>query len=316
MFTINNTSKYLDIFYEQFHHVCYIIKDTFDSSTIKKIDLQLELPKTFLWPPTKKWFATIFPALSKKTNVIYNNNVPQIYNDIVMIKALYKNKEALIAFDFSDYPDKINNNALSDSILYFKMQYLKNGYSDPKIIPGQYIPGDMELYWFLAKLRSEMPKKQYNYDVYGRFGSAFAVEIRSKATSLLKNQKKFDYIGDIKIIRYSRYLKEISHSKICIDLPGNGPFCFRLIEYLALGKCIIGPPHATVFDPPLVDGVHIRYCKPDLSDLIDLCEYYLKNETERNRLASEAKNYFDSYLHNEKIADYYINKIITIFKNN
>ena len=190
------------------------------------------------------------------------------------------------------------------------MQYLKTEYSDPKIIPGQFVPAGMELYWFLPSLSSLQKQQKYNYDVYGRFGSSFATEIRAKAVDLLKFQNKFEYAGDLRIIRYSRYLKEISQSKICIDLPGNGPFCFRLIEYLALGTCIIGPPHTTTFYPPLKDGIHIKYCKPDLSDLIELCEYYLNHEKERISLAHGAKNYFDSYLNKDKLADYYLTNII------
>jgi hypothetical protein len=38
---------------------------------------------------------------------------------------------------------------------------------------------------------------------------------------------------------YTQYLREIADSRVCIDLPGEGPFTYRLVEYLAIGSCII-----------------------------------------------------------------------------
>ena len=300
-------SLIIDILYEQKIWAIYKIRNLFIGNVTKHSEVYLEFPKAYKWLPTKKWFLTIIPALTAKAHV-RNSNVPQNYKDIVTVRTTIGNKTGLVAFDFSDKPDQIDKMGLEDSCTYFKMQYLQDGYENPKIVPGQFIPGSMQLYWalpILRKLRMEKPI----FEVYGRFGAEFAQNVRGKALQLLREQSQFAYTGEMKIIRYSRYLREIAQSKICIDLPGNGPFCFRLIEYLAVGACIISPPHQAIFSPKLEDGIHIKYCKADLSDLVDICNYYLKNDTARLKLSNGAKDFFDKYLSKDKIAEYYLQNI-------
>ncbi len=100
----------------------------------------------------------------------------------------------------------------------------------------------------------------------------------------------------------------MARTKIGIDLPGNGDFCFRLIDYLSIGVCVIGPKPRTEFPVPLVDGEHIVYCKPDLSDLVPLCRRYLADDRERTRIARNARDYFDRYLHRDQLARYYLHR--------
>ena len=70
----------------------------------------------------------------------------------------------------------------------------------------------------------------------------------------------------------SQHLMDIAASKVSVDLPGNGPFCFRLLDYFAVGCLYRGcPPHRT-------------YVKDDLSDLVDVCRYYVENEEARQAM--------------------------------
>ena len=137
-------------------------------------------------------------------------------------------------------------------------------------------------------------------------GLAFARETREKAMSLLAGQSGFSFTGGMNPISYLDFLKEVARSRICIDLPGLGPFCFRLVNYLAIGACVIAYPHAAILNSPLSDRKHIVYCKPDFSDLVDLCKYYLENDAEREQIAANAREFFDLNLHKDNLVRYYL----------
>jgi Glycosyl transferases group 1 len=106
----------------------------------------------------------------------------------------------------------------------------------------------------------------------------------------------FGHEGGGKKVRFDESLREVARSKVCIDLPGNGPFCYRLIDYLAIGSCVVARRHETVLHVPLVDRRDIVYARPDLSDLAELCEYYVKHDAEREEIARNSRKFFDRYL--------------------
>jgi hypothetical protein len=87
--------------------------------------------------------------------------------------------------------------------------------------------------------------------VYGRFNLSPSAETRGWAVSLLREQKAFTYKGGTEFRRYLECLVEVAEAKVCIDLPGYGDFCFRLIDYLAIGSCVIGPRPSTRLHAPL-----------------------------------------------------------------
>jgi hypothetical protein len=107
-------------------------------------------------------------------------------------------------------------------------------------------------------------------------------------------------------VRYGSFLREVARSRICIDLPSYSPITFRLIDYLAIGCCVIGPPHQSRLHVPLEDRVHVVYCKPDYSDLEELCVHYLSHDVERRRLVEASRRFFDTYLRREQLAAYYL----------
>jgi len=60
---------------------------------------------------------------------------------------------------------------------------------------------------------------------------------------------------------------------------------------------------------PLVDGQHIAYCARDLSDLGEVCARLVRDGGERERIARNARDYFDRYLHQRQLASYYLSEI-------
>jgi hypothetical protein len=57
---------------------------------------------------------------------------------------------------------------------------------------------------------------------------------------------------------------------------------------------------------PLEDRVHVVYCKPDYSDLEELCVYYLRHDADRRRLVENSRGFFDSFLSGRQLAAYYL----------
>ena len=83
-------------------------------------------------------------------------------------------------------------------------------------------------------------------------------------------------------------------------------YMFRLIDYLSVGICIVGPPHRTELPVSLVDRRHIILCGPDLSDLVSLCQQYLEDDTARRQVARNVREYFDRYLHRDQLSSFYL----------
>jgi hypothetical protein len=65
-----------------------------------------------------------------------------------------------------------------------------------------------------------------------------------------------------------------------------------------------------VMHVPLVDGEHLIYAQPDLSDLAPLCANLISDASERERLAANARDYFDRYLTPRQLGAYYVRSLL------
>jgi glycosyltransferase involved in cell wall biosynthesis len=192
--------------------------------------------------------------------------------------------------------------------LVFKMQYRVGGYGHGHVVPGGYVPGRPYLPRYLGGLRHLRDTGRARFDVYGRFGLSYAPEIRRRAVTLLSDQDRFGYEGSLTLQPYSAYLREAALSRVCIDLPGNGDMCHRLIDYLAVGCCIVRPAARTMLTEPLADGVHVRYVREDLSDLVDACEALVRDPGAAARMGAAARAYYDRHLRVDALAGYYLDR--------
>jgi hypothetical protein len=262
-------------------------------------------PTKYQWPPSRSWVEPILHGFRKYVK-IEPADIPQIFGGIVLIQMRIRGALHHVAIDYSDYQD-VNEECARRCSLYFKMQFSRHGYSLDHIIPGGFISFREDIYNYGPRVRALADQRAYSYDVYGRFGLEFAQGIRQKACATLARQNYFRWEGSLKTKRYSLSLLEIARSRICIDLPGNGDFCFRLIDYLAVGACVVAPRHETLLHVPLIDREHIVYAREDLSDLVDLCRFYLENDDARETVRSNSRAFFDKYLHRDQLAAYYLN---------
>jgi Glycosyl transferases group 1 len=276
-------------------------------------DIAIQWPTRYGWPPGFRWVEPVRSGLSRYVDV-QRVAMPQLPISAVQIRVLHQGRQHNVVIDYVDKHDVLAYEYLRDCLLYFKMQFRIAGYDDPRIVPGQYVPlGGLELYHHLPWLRRiRDASAPGELDVYGRFtlqeGSQ-GNDIRPRAVGLLAAQRSFRFHGGGRMLAPTRSLGEVARSKICIDLPGRGPFCFRLVEYLAIGACVVAYPHATTLCPPLVPGKHIAYCRPDLKDLVEICQHYLTHDEERQAMIRGSREYFDASLHKDCIAAYYLERL-------
>ncbi len=276
-------------------------------------DLVVRWPTNYECDEAHKWVTHILHGFRQYVRVEMALSA-QPYQGIVLVEFVWKGRSHQVAIDYSDYQDQVNDACLNQAGVYFKMQYRKEGYGSDKIVPGGYVNLSNDYYKYVARLRSIKDRQAPAFDVYGRFGPSYAQEVRQRALHVLTNQHEFGYEGKMMIVRYSRSLMEAARARICIDLPGNGPFCFRLIDYLGIGACVIAPSHRTVLHVPLEDRKHIVYTRDDFSDLIELCHYYLDHKEARDELVRNSRDFYDRYLHRNQLAAYYLYKALEILR--
>ncbi len=270
--------------------------------------LSVVWPSAYQWPPASTWMDSILTGLRHFVPVQFAP-LPQTYPTAVRVQVRISGVTHEVAIDYSDLMT-IDEECAGRVALYFKMQCAREGYRLPNVVPGGFVPYHHDLYRYLSRLRHIRDHRPAWYDVYGRFGMEFAGEIRQEAHTLLSRQNTFRYEGGLRRLRYSRFLNEVAHSKICIDLPGKGDFCFRLVDYLAVGACIIGPRHHTTLHMDLKDREHMVYAADDLSDLVDLCRYYLQHDREREEICRNSRLFFDRYLHRRQMGAYYLSRCL------
>jgi hypothetical protein len=267
-------------------------------------EVVIRWPAEYQWPTARLWVDTILFGLKEQVRV-ETAPLAQPYRGIVLFQFVRRGETQDVVIDYSDYPE-VNEEAVARCPLYFKMQHFRDGYGRDNIVPGGYVCDGRKIYLHLARLRRLRDLSQFEFEVYGRFSTEFAREKRERAVEMLSSQRVFKFEGGLKKVKYLDFLKEVARAKVCIDLPGQGDFCFRLINYLAVGACVVGPRPRTVLPVPLVDRVHVAYAKEDLSDLVDLCQFYVENDNAREEMCRNSRRYFDEHLHRNNLTSYYL----------
>ena len=261
-------------------------------------------PTAYQWPTAQQWVETLLYGLRRRVRV-EPAPLPQPYRGTVIFQLVRRGRAHDVALDYSDYPE-VNEECAARCPVYFKMQHLREGYDLANVLPGGFAPGGRKLYLHLARLRRLRDRREFDFEVYGRFSTEFAGPTRRRAVEILSSQATFRFEGGLKKVKYLEFLREVTRSKVCIDLPGEGDFCFRLVNYLAVGACVVGPRPRNVLNAPLVEGVHVAYTKDDLSDLVEVCGRYLEDEEAREAMCRASRDFFDRNLHMDSLASYYL----------
>jgi hypothetical protein len=279
--------------------------------------LTIGWPARYAWPPAHNWLRSIQTGIRSHGVAVERREIvqPTTTGAVVILEAGAGRRRERFAVDFEDHPH-VDADLAAGVLAYFKLNYASAGYPEDNVLPGGYVCGNPVLYSRLRLLRFLRGLPRSGWDVYGRFGLRFPSETRRRAFQILSSRSDFRYEGSLfrypggpDKVPYRKYLFEITRGKVCVDMPNGGDLTFRLVEYLALGACVVRPRGDVGLHVPLVDGEHIRYCARDLSDLGDLCARLVRDDGERERIARNARDYFDRYLHRRQLAAYYLFEI-------
>lgn len=261
-------------------------------------------PTTYSRPAAGKWLGHLRAGLEAWVRVTDGALDWSHDGPIEHLKLRSGDRWMHIAVDYADKAS-VDPAVLGRVDLYFKMQYRAEGYGSDRVVPGGFVPAGPYVYHAIPRLR-RLRAREAKFDVYGRFSLEYATGIRRRALELLQRQRRFSFVGSPKTISYAGYLQEAASAAICIDLPGNGDFCFRLVDYMAAGCFVVGVRPRNVLPVPLEGGRDLVFIDPDLSDLVEVCSHYLDNVEERERIGRNARDYFDRYLHRDQLAAYYL----------
>lgn len=173
---------------------------------------------------------------------------------------------------------------------------------DPVFNPWIYFPSN--LYNFKKYYDQRKIQKQLIDKMYFR-GSG----LEHRPIIKYLNNKIFH--GGQTIGSFDTYAREAITYKVGLSCAGSAQFCYRDIEYMAMGIPMIRFEYSNEMDPPLIPNFHYISVKPKLQtheehvvgpDLaFELESRYLevKNDTEfLHFISKNAKEYYDSYIHN------------------
>ncbi len=88
--------------------------------------------------------------------------------------------------------------------------------------------------------------------------------------------------------------------------------CHRLVEYLAIGCCVVRPAPKTRLHVPLADGINTKYGRDDPSDLVGTCANLSSDPTKSARIGIAAREYYDRFLRTDQLAGYYVDRCASI----
>jgi hypothetical protein len=271
--------------------------------------ISIRWPERYDWDRAWRWVYSLRESLSKLVDLEIAN-VEQRFSGHVLLEVRTDGETHAVAIDYRDRND-ISAEAADACALVFKMQFSLGGYGRPNVIPGGYVQGHRRLFRYLVALRRLRASQRFRFDAYGRFNPhGERRELRQAAVDLLQEQDRFRYEGSFGLVAYPSYLREIARARVCVDLPGYGDLCHRLVDYLAIGSCVIRPRLQTRLHVPLVEGEHIVTFDPDLADMVPRCAELVEDESRRERIARAARDHYDRYLHPTQLAGYYLHEMV------
>jgi hypothetical protein len=278
--------------------------------------LSISWPTEYRWHPgTRFWVEPIMRGMQENGVRLERRPIDQPYPDCAVFEIDDGDERHPVVIDHGDHPT-ISAEGADAALAYFKLNFSVEGYPQQSVRPGGYVPASDAIYPRLRLLRARRGRPRFSYDVYGRFGLRFPSETRKRAFEILSSRQDFRYEGSLfryeggpDKVPYKEYLVEITRAKVCVDMPNGGDLTYRLVDYLAVGACVVRPRGVARLHVPLVDGEHIAYCAPDLSDLGDVCAALVRDDERRERIARGARDYFDAYLQRRQLGSYYLSEI-------
>jgi hypothetical protein len=165
----------------------------------------------------------------------------------------------------------------------------------------------------LERVPRTLPQ-QKKYDV-----SFWAVESHPIRTDVLRiMEDRFDCRSNGSTMnqefsKYKRkgayYLQELAACRIVLNFRGAGWDTLRYWETPAVGAFMLSQQPGIVIPDNFRQGQEAVFCKDDLSDLVELCRYYLDHETERETIAKHGAEWLRKYHSEDARAAYFLGEI-------
>lgn len=251
-----------------------------------------------------------FPVPNDKYDLIGKPGNPKNSNDIrgEIFEVHVYDKVVKCAYDYSDYP-VISTDILNEVDIYFKCMVPVVNHPLKVVSVGYYAKKNELLSKARAKILKKIQKK--DIDVYGKFGlwtdsQAFRVTIVEKLEDSIIN-----FVGGFgKMQIYPAYLKELMRAKIALDVPGQGPVSYRLVEAMALGALLVCRKPACIFPEEMKDGMHYVSIKEDASNIVSVCKELLEDDKRRQHIVEQAMCFYDRNFSMQSIAMRILRKAI------
>lgn len=231
--------------------------------------------------------------------IIIGSAKPKCFQSYIKISKRMRPSTPLIFIDGGDFNDiggdlkRLNAPYLYDEAIsirpfdmIFKREYLMDADYSANVVPFPFC-------FNFDSIRDISFSNNFKY--YVSFWGVESDPIRTQALTLLED--RFDCMenGTVRnqvFKKYKRkglrYLEELKACRIVLNFRGVGWDTLRYWETPAIGRFMISQKPKIVIPDNFRDGKEIVFCKDDLSDLIELCEYYLNNEEERETIARKA----------------------------
>lgn len=277
------------------------------------------------------WFPYILEGLKHYGEIIYSEGMAELSSAVrgdtitVFEIELDSGKRKRVFYDWADFMVDKKERAIAQNALYFKIQ----AYGD--LLPIGQTVTSMDFLDRLNTFRKIKDAKRYPYDVIGIFSTRKGEngQRRIKSVQLVrdiphckslvglqKRSPKHECSDDLimKKIGYLDYLAKQAQAKLSLVWAGVGEancaFSWRLTESLAMGCAVITHPHDAIYpNHEYFEKNCIITVNPDLSDLQEKIEYYMKHDEEREQIAKRGREYFENYLTPQAMAGRIIKEV-------
>lgn len=247
-------------------------------------------------PETFRLYQSVQKEIPSSTPVVFldGGDRPELGGDLERLKAgeLYQQVQSIRPFDF-----------------IFKREYLTDSTHPPNVIPLPFAINPALLYFS----EQERPQELI-YDV--TFWAVESDPIRTKALALIEDLWDCRNNGTERnqtFKKYSRkgrdYLRALLEAKITLNFRGVGWDTLRYWEVTGLGRFLISQKPQIVIPDNFREGKEIVFCKDDLSDLVEIADYYLKNEKAREEIARAARDWSLKYHTHRNRAETILKKV-------
>ncbi len=190
---------------------------------------------------------------------------------------------------------------------------IPNGFIDKLVVGPSFLTSNVMLPFFT---KQQIPKSRVRHiDVHARLGGTgddWYGRMRTHAIESIRAIPNIKAVTDTGLSQ-AEYLRELGAAKLCFSPFGFGEVCWRDYEAVMCGALMLKPEMDHVETTPNIFIPYQTYVpiKWDFSDLEEKIVYYLKNDSERMRIAENAYRVIRNYAVSNQFIDH-VNAVLNL----